>query len=274
MADYPPRGLEPWDDDLKEYIDDISVNVSHAARTLSSADPVVPALSNVNEWTVTDAVQVVLPSVNPGAQYTVHVKSGFQDLTWPALTQIVGATSQDEAWVTLIRGDAGWIVLVPSAGGGSGLIDTGVLQAFSMILVGENVSYTHGDASMLGTGWTAHLGPGGFGGATATIRRSGNQMLVSLLGFKATATAEEVFLRLPAPTGLSMDTAYRSVAAVGAVEGVHRTFGVSVRLHAGNLEFSSLDLTEGLTFGRSPVGVLSSATIISIPINPTSTWGV
>lgn len=269
MVEWPARGTRPWDDKLREAIEPNS-----KTRTLSSTNFAIPSLGNFNEWAVDDDTQVHLPNVSPGSQYTVHVKSGFQKLAWPPMTEVFGATSQDEAWVTLIRGDVGWIVLVPSSGGGAGLIDTDWSTAFSMITMGETVSYQVGDASMLGTGWTATTGPGGFGGATAAIRRSGNQMFVSLLGFKATATAEEVFLRLPTPTGFAMTGGYHSVAAVGSVEGVHRAFGVSVRTSAGNVEFSSLDLTEGLTLGRTPVGTLSSATYISIPILRTSSWGV
>lgn len=83
-------------------------------------------LRSGNRWTVAAPVTLNLPSRPDGSQYTVHVASGFQNITWPNGTEIFGLTTDDEdVWLTLVRDTDRWNVLVSSqkSGGGSPALD-------------------------------------------------------------------------------------------------------------------------------------------------------
>lgn len=84
---------------------------SHNTTAITGAEV---DLRNVNRWTVAAPVTLNLPSRPDGAQYLVHVASGFQNITWPNGTEIFGETAADESWLTLVRGAGQWVVLIPS----------------------------------------------------------------------------------------------------------------------------------------------------------------
>lgn len=233
---------------------------------LSAAAPTVPALANVNEWVVTGTVQVQLPAdVVAGSQFTVHVQSGYQGIIWPNGTTVYGATDASEVWVTLLRAETGWVVLIPSGGAGSGLIDTGWTTVLNAANIGAGLQFTAGDASMVAAGWT--LNPVSFGGAA--IRRSGNLLLVSITGgwVKSSGTGTSLF-SLPLPTGLVHDangSTCLNTATVG---------GVKV---AQAYTYLADDLAGKLTISLSPTvpaGVaVSTQGPLMFPIAPASTWG-
>lgn len=92
----------------------------------------VVQLADVNEWTVPNPVQITLPGSPLNVQYTVYVKSGFQNITWPNGTEVFGGSGAASTWLTLIRRDAGWQVLIASGGssGGGGGNDFSVTNLF------------------------------------------------------------------------------------------------------------------------------------------------
>lgn len=255
----------------------LAVAPSFNTVALTAASPNIPSLGTVNNWTVTGSVQVGLPAAPAGSQFTVHVISGFQGLTWPPNTTVYGATSNTEAWVTLIRTTSGWAVLVPSAGGGGGMIDTGWTQVFGILSVGGALTYNKGDASMLGTGWGAHEN-GGFGAATLDVRRSGNQMLVRMSGFKAlSATPDKRFISLPPEMTASF---------VGLEQGILQPFpmGHTSPLTTGYinlnyvgtrvwLELASPTVAQGIQIGPG-IGGVPGATVMYFPISKTAPWGI
>lgn len=239
---------------------------SLGALALSAAAPTVPALANVNEWVVTGNVQVQLPAdVVAGSQFTVHVQSGYQGITWPNGTTVYGATDASEVWVTLLRVETGWVVLIPSGGAGSGLIDTGWVTLMNAGNLGAGLQFTTGDASMVGAGWTLNVGS--FGGAI--VRRSGNLLLVIISGgwVKSSGTGTELF-KLPLPTGLVYDTngsTCLNTATVGGVK-VAQAYTYLADVVSGSLKISLSPTV--------PAGVaVSTQGPLIFPIAPTSTWG-
>lgn len=281
MTKYPVRGSKPWDDDLKAYIDDIA-RVSHVDQTLSSAAPEV-SLGNVNEWTVSGSVQVVLPSVNPGAQYTVHVKSGFQNLSWPNGTTVYGETDQQDVWVTLIRGDAGWFVLIPSpplAGGSGAGLDTGWVTHVAGY---PGFGIVTGNAADLHTGW----GLGTTELIMIALRRIGNVLHISLSGLTkietSPGTSLENMFKLPA--GITVGNNHAASAQIpyhlagsgyplpsGLLSVVVSGTSSTMNVIGFTLDPANPKLPEGATIGRS-AGSNVYGSMFSIPINPSSTWG-
>lgn len=246
--------------------------------TAIPANGVVPSLGTVNRWSVAAATQLILPSVPQGSQFTVHVVSGFQNITWPAGATVFGATSvTTNVWVTLIRTDTNWAVLIPSTGGGAGLIDTGWTQTLGFFSVAGALTYNTGDASMLGTGWGAHES-GGFGGATLDVRRSGNQLLIRMSGFKAlSATPDKKVVSLPP----AMTTSF-----VGLEQGVLQPYpmGHTSPLTTGYIsltgsggrvwvELASPAVAQGVQIGTGIGGIVGSA-VAYFPIGKTAPWGV
>lgn len=220
-------------------------------------------LGTMNEWTVANPVTVALPPASPPFVCTVHVKTGFQKITWPNGTLIVGETTENDVWITLRRLPTGWVVLIPS-GGGSGLVDTGWSQPLNAANLGSGLQFIAGDASMVGPAWT--LGVGSFGGVS--IRRSGNNMLVYISGgwVKESGTGALMF-SIPKPAGFVPDP--NSVECINAV-----TVG-GARVPQAYL-YSGSDATR-LTFSLTPsvpagVSVKTTGPLI-FPLHPTTTWG-
>lgn len=237
-------------------------------------------LSNVNEWTVSDAVQVILPQVTPGSQYTVHVKSGFQNLTWPNGTTIYGQTDLQDVWVTLIRGDAGWNVLIPSppltGGSGAGL-DTGWVNLYTAYNLGTP-TWTEGSASDLGPGWGVGTAPDF--ALNVALRRMGNMMHVRMVGVTKTeasgSTGGDLLFTLP--SGIAVSTQARANSIVP----YHTASTVPAGLLVASVGSSREVFLRGTDGTTPPVGAIlgrSSGTdvyggsMISFPIEASSVWG-
>lgn len=249
--------------------------VSSSSLTLSAASPTVPALSNVNEWTVSDAVQVDLPVVNPGSQYTVHVASGFQNLTWPNGTTVYGETDQQDVWVTLIRGDTGWNVLIPSpaAEASAAGLDTGWVALAAGYNFGTP-TWSVDPGSALGTGWGLPVGSAG----GLSIRRMGNMLHVRVDGLgKVNATISPLFTL---PAGItagnevySSIVSSHSMAAPNAYVLRRLTYTASSR----NLTVSEVNgdtaVAEGTVLGKGSGTNVYGSAVISFPLAPSSTWG-
>lgn len=250
---------------------------SFEGLTLSAAAPEVPTLGNVNEWLVQNPVTLELPVVPIGSQFTVHVVDGFQHISWPVLTEIFGSTSGSEAWITLIRAEANWIVLVPSSGG-SGLVDVEEVTVLNAISMGGTfLQYNAGNATMIGAGWAA-FESGGFGSVTIGVRRTGNQAIFNLIGFKAGASAGALMAKIPIPAGASFDNLTTSHTVPGTLaDGSVVPFNIMVRanVNQGLLEFYSATRTAGTYLGQlNPVGSNTTTVSISRSISALSTWGI
>lgn len=283
MADWPVRGTHPWDTQLHEAIesriDGITLDVSHADQALSAANPTVPDLANVNEWTVLGPVQVVLPPADPGSQYTVHVKSGFQDITWPNGTTVYGETDQQDVWVTLIRGVAGWNVLIPSpaAEPGAAGLDTGWVALASGYNFGGEVTWVTPPTEItLSSNW---------GVATGTImsiqaRRMGNTFYLWIEGLsKLDVDTTGIAFSIPSSFGISVPSNAAYSGLVPTIPGATTyTPHGTARLAYGSanrsifaLATDGTDLPTGTVIGRS--GSAPGAALFSFPISPSSAWG-
>lgn len=233
--------------------------------------PFIPELGNVNEWDIPNPVQVQLPNVPKGATFLVHVKTGFQKITWPNGTEIYGETDQQEAWVTLTRSDGHWQVLIPSPEGGAALIDTGWSEVFSVANFGSGPQYVVGNASMLGAGWEYPIGL-----TSMSIRRSGNFLLVKVSGgFTKIAGGSSEFVRIPVPAGLIMDdavgTPYLHTATVGGAKAlvVYKAKVVSEGTHPNVVTTLRLNIEGAVATGT--IAITQSALMFTI--KSTSTWG-
>lgn len=240
---------------------------SIAGVVLSPSSPKVLELGNINEWTVNGNVQIQLPVVDAGSQFTVHVKSGFQGITWPNGTQVYGATDQNvDVPVTLNRTLAGWTVYIPSVGGGSGMIDTGWQLLLNVANLGSGLQFHTGNASMISAGWTV---------TTSTlltsvaVRRTGQLLLVDIVGgFTKESGAGSVFAEIPLPGLVVMDMSHGRWALNTAIVGgtpTPRTY--EARIISGNRLRLSLD---GVT-ADGTVTRLSGTLMFAI--DPSSTWG-
>lgn len=275
---YPARRAGDWYDGLRDYIDSQS-SPERSVVTLSAASPTVPTLSSLNEWIVSNATQVLLPTGVPeGPSFLVHVKEGFQNITWPGGSTVYGGTSADfNVWVTLVRTATNWAVLIPSTGGGGGMIDTGWTQVFGILSVGGALTYNKGDASMLGTGWGAHES-GGFGSATLDVRRSGNQMLLRMSGFKAlSATPDKKIVSLPpemAPTLVGMEQGILQPCPMGHTSPLTTGY-VNLNPSGGRvwLELASPAVAQGVQIGPG-IGGVPGAAVVRFPISKTAAWGL
>lgn len=275
---YPARRAGDWYDGLRDYIDSQS-SPERSVVTLSAASPTVPTLSSLNEWIVSNATQVVLPTGVPeGPSFLVHVKEGFQNITWPGGSTVYGGTSANfNVWVTLVRTATNWAVLIPSTGGGGGMIDTGWTQVLGILSVGGALTYNTGDASMLGTGWGVHES-GGFGGATLDVRRSGNQMLLRIAGFKAlSATPDKRFVSLPpamTPTFVGLEQGTMQPYPMGQTSPL--STGYIYLTDIGGrvwVELSSPAVAQGVQIGAG-IGGVPGAAVAYFPIGKTAPWGV
>lgn len=252
------------------------VDVSFDGLTLSSSSPAVGALSNVNEWIVSDAVQVVLPTVDPGFQCTVHVVSGFQNLSWPNGTEVYGETDQQDVWVTLIRAASGWVVLIPSPvveDGGGGL-DTGWVNYLVGFDLGGTPSWSVGDPEVLGDGWG--IAGGADFGLSVALRRIDNVLHVALVGLARTGTGGgEAAITLP--VGIHVATSTVESAVVPYHTAASQPAGLLVAtVNQNRLLLRTLDgqvPPVGTILGRTSGTNVYGRALISIPLIPSAPWG-
>lgn len=285
MADWPVRGTHPWDIKLHEAIesriDGITLDVSHADQALSAANPTVPDLANVNEWTVSGPVQVDLPPADPGSQFTVLVKSGFQGLTWPNGTQVLGETDQsDNVVVTLARLADGWTVFVsspPLAGGSGAGLDTGWVDILAAYNLGDTTWVT-GSAADMGPGWGVGVAPDF--GLNVKIRRTGNTLHVAMFGLTKTApsgsSAADTLFTLP--SGITLGANNHVSAVVPYHTASTAPAGLAI-LAVGPDRRAVLYMSdgtnppEGTILGRTSGAHVYGNVMMSFPIDPTSVWG-
>ena len=276
---YPARRASDWYVNLREYIDSLS-RPSRTAVTLSAASPSVPSLGSSNEWTVTNATQVVLPTGVPaGASFLVHVKAGFQNLSWPVGSTVYGTTSADDVWVTLNRGDGKWEVLIPSAGGSApALVETPWTTTLNVVSISGALTFTTGDSSMLGSGWGVFENAGGFGGASVVVSRYGDTIRLRFAGFKATSASPgtKIFSLPLALSGLIIfDVGFLKPIPLGHTTPMSTGYVYLTKDGNGRvwLELSSPAPAVGVQIGPGYGGPFGSA-LVEFPISKTSAWGV
>lgn len=157
--------------------------VGSATVALTPAESDITFLAAVNHWTVSAPLTVSLPDLDVVGQFTVHI-TGYQDLSWPVGTTIIGENTTDEVWVHLIHDvDGTWKVLVP--GGASD--DTGWVPLITGLNVAGDISYTVGSEASWGS---ANWGPITTAGTDAfqiRIRRIGPKVRMEFAGVEAKA---------------------------------------------------------------------------------------
>lgn len=191
MAVYPSLGSTNWYNPLRGFIEDTATEAvaagglvpSSSALTLAGPTNVIPSItSTLSEWTVTGDTAVTLPADFPvGGQHTIHVTEGLSRIAWPGGTVLYGGTAADEAWITLIRTDDGWTVLIPDIEPPSALRDTGWVTVASGTSDGTTVTY---DAGFSAADWTFTAGtPHGEAGTPfpwwVDVRRIGNRVILA-----------------------------------------------------------------------------------------------
>jgi hypothetical protein len=251
--------LQTEDAALEAYVDSSLDELANGllnsqSAVLTAALNEVESLGGINHWTVSEPTTVSLPVTGAGTSVLVHVESGYEDLTWPPGTVIYGdAGAVDEAWVTLIREEVHWSVLIPAAAvPPSAVADTGwVMLAQGTCMMGIP-TYTAGSAAV----WSnpTHWGPPGAAELYVTfrvrIRRIGQVAYLGVCGVEAKqANPSAAAFSIPTWAQASSTPSMETVRLVTSITDV--TYGglASVGVGTTSMFSTSVGVTNGDVLG-------------------------
>lgn len=236
-------------------------------------------LKDMNEWTVAAPVQVSLAATDTGAQHTVHIKSGFQNITWPNGTEVFGLSSADSTWVSIVRVVSGWRVLIASGTGGG--VGSGGGSDFSVTNLFPNPLLTTPSANVnintvggpqgteaLEAGVVSYTGPGG---CLRVVGSSANNFY-------------KVNIRMPNLTPGRQYEVRFSYLVAGVPSSTTIPTGLAGAVRTYTPPSSNADLTQGFNPSQLLIQASTSATVgkwqrlfpvrFTAPSAPTEAWVV